>query len=1123
MDAAQILKKTALFFSAALVFAAPSFAQLVLNGSGNTASVTLYSNQPASVQVSSSGGSPISFNVSSPNIGPGFTVQGLPSNGTTPTTLTFSAYSVSCATGTGSCNGTITLTEVNNTQDTATISVTYSNSTSSGGGSFTATPTQVNVLPNSTGTVTLKNNSSSQISYTIGPASPSTLFATIPTSGTIGTIPGSGSATVTVFPLGPAGTGSFTVTSGSTVLTISVTVGTGTTTSGGLVASPNPFTLYYPPTATQSNFGSVTVSNANGNNSTSFYATVAPQSGGQWLTLLSGTSANPVSMIAGQGQLALYVNSGVAAGLAAGSYTATVYLNDATSGNTLGSFVVDLLVGGATSPSTGVASPTSLGFTYQAGASGQASPQTIVVSGTGVQVIATSSGNFPANPGINAFPTSPTTVEVQVLSGIATAGTYSGSVTVSSSAGSQTIPVTLTVSPSTAPVFLVYPGDFTCTYTAGQTNTCSGILGIIPSDGSTSDAYSITSSAAWVTPSPASGTGRSNIYVTIDPTQLANGFNNATLTVTPTGSSNSITTSVTVPVAVLVSGSSNNTGTLTLTPSTLNLNTTTTSGTVNVTAANGGNTVFGISSSATWLSATASNNNTTPSTLTVTINPSGLQGSTSGSIYLTVNGATAATLTVNVSVSAGGNIIVTAGNTTLGSSTGLTFTSQAGGAAPGPQSISIASASGSASVQFNWSTSASWLLVNQTQTGTGATPTSLPVTVNPAGLTPSATPYSGTVTITPVGGTAITFPVSYTVTPSASISVSPTSLSFSYNAGGSTPAAQSLTVSSSDSSIALNFTAVANSTGNWLQVSPASGTTGTPLQVSLTNLSSLSVNQTYTGTITITGQTSGGVAAGTATVNVSLTVSAPLPTITKITNAASGNTGAIAAGEIITIFGTSLGPDPGAVMTPSGGLYPTTNPANNVQVLVGGYPAPLIYVSSGQINAIVPYEINRPVYLQNVNVYVKYLGQTSNAISLAQVSAAPGLFTANASGSGPGAILNSDLTLNSAGNPAPAGSTVVLYLTGEGQTQPAGVSGKVTSGTAPFTLPVLTPTVTINGQPAQVSFYAEAPTLVSGVLQINVQIPPGTPSGAQPVVVSLGGNASQMNANGIGAVTVAVK
>jgi len=154
---------------------------------------------------------------------------------------------------------------------------------------------------------------------------------------------------------------------------------------------------------------------------------------------------------------------------------------------------------------------------------------------------------------------------------------------------------------------------------------------------------------------------------------------------------------------------------------------------------------------------------------------------------------------------------------------------------------------------------------------------------------------------------------------------------------------------------------------------------------------------------------------------------------------------------------------------------------------------------------------------------VKYLGQTSNAISLAQVSAAPGLFTANASGSGPGAILNSDLTLNSAGNPAPAGSTVVLYLTGEGQTQPAGVSGKVTSGTAPFTLPVLTPTVTINGQPAQVSFYAEAPTLVSGVLQINVQIPPGTPSGAQPVVVSLGGNASQMNANGIGAVTVAVK
>jgi uncharacterized protein (TIGR03437 family) len=87
-----------------------------------------------------------------------------------------------------------------------------------------------------------------------------------------------------------------------------------------------------------------------------------------------------------------------------------------------------------------------------------------------------------------------------------------------------------------------------------------------------------------------------------------------------------------------------------------------------------------------------------------------------------------------------------------------------------------------------------------------------------------------------------------------------------------------------------------------------------------------------------------------------------------------------------------------------------------------------------------------------------------------------------------------------------------VYLTGEGQTSPAGVTGKVTtvSATPPLTpAPLLPVSVLIGGQPANFSFAGEAPGFVSGVMQLNVTVPPTAGSGAQSIVVSIGGNASQ--------------
>ena len=93
-------------------------------------------------------------------------------------------------------------------------------------------------------------------------------------------------------------------------------------------------------------------------------------------------------------------------------------------------------------------------------------------------------------------------------------------------------------------------------------------------------------------------------------------------------------------------------------------------------------------------------------------------------------------------------------------------------------------------------------------------------------------------------------------------------------------------------------------------------------------------------------------------------------------------------------------------------------------------------------------------------------------------------------------------------------------MTGEGQTSPSGVTGAVTTlaPSGPLTpQPLLPVGVTIDGQPATVAFYGEAPGMVAGVMMLNVTIPASARTGDLPIVVSVGGVNSQNN------VTVSVK
>jgi uncharacterized protein (TIGR03437 family) len=228
------------------------------------------------------------------------------------------------------------------------------------------------------------------------------------------------------------------------------------------------------------------------------------------------------------------------------------------------------------------------------------------------------------------------------------------------------------------------------------------------------------------------------------------------------------------------------------------------------------------------------------------------------------------------------------------------------------------------------------------------------------------------------------------------------------------------------------------------------------------------------------------------------TVTTPL--VTGIVNAASYSNNSLAPGEMVAIYGQNLGPQNISVAT-----FDNTNTNTQLagtQVTFNGIPAPLVYTSAGAAAAIVPYEIAGS---GQATVVVSYNGQPASTQTVNVTDAAPGIFSADASGSGPGAILDADYSLNSPANPAAPGSVVVIYATGGGQTNPPSTSGTVTSAATPLADSV---TVTVGGQPAQVLYAGDAGGEVAGVVQINLQLPAGV-TGTLPVIVTIGNHPSQ--------------
>jgi uncharacterized protein (TIGR03437 family) len=124
-------------------------------------------------------------------------------------------------------------------------------------------------------------------------------------------------------------------------------------------------------------------------------------------------------------------------------------------------------------------------------------------------------------------------------------------------------------------------------------------------------------------------------------------------------------------------------------------------------------------------------------------------------------------------------------------------------------------------------------------------------------------------------------------------------------------------------------------------------------------------------------------------------------------------------------------------------------------------------------------------------------------------AATPGLFSANSSGAGQALAGNPNGTANGSAHPASPGGWIVLYATGFGQTSPAGQDGLVADSSS-LPQPILPVTAQIGGQAAQVLYAGGAPGIVAGVLQVNVSIPIGVPTGpAVPVTLQVGSQSTQ--------------
>jgi uncharacterized protein (TIGR03437 family) len=214
-----------------------------------------------------------------------------------------------------------------------------------------------------------------------------------------------------------------------------------------------------------------------------------------------------------------------------------------------------------------------------------------------------------------------------------------------------------------------------------------------------------------------------------------------------------------------------------------------------------------------------------------------------------------------------------------------------------------------------------------------------------------------------------------------------------------------------------------------------------------------------------------------------------------VVNGANFQSGPVAPGSIISIFGCNL-----AVDQALASQVPLPTNLADSSVTVNGIATPLYFVSAAQINAQVPFEVSPGTAVAVVSV-----SETSTqpaSFDVAEAAPATFLFGENHA-----IVQNQDNSLNTPENPAVAGSVITAYLTGQGpvtaevETGARPPAGTLAWASGPYS-------ATIGSQPAKVQFLGLAPGYV-GLAQGNIEVPQLPATGDYPLVITIGGMSSR--------------
>jgi uncharacterized protein (TIGR03437 family) len=772
---------------------------------------------------------------------------------------------------------------------------------------------------------------------------------------------------------------------------------------------------------------------------------------------------------------------------------------------------------------------TTLSFSATAGGNAP-SPQAVNLTSSIAGLAFTASSNASWLSATPASGLMPSALQVGADPTNLTAGTYQGTVTISSPNAitpALTVNVSFVVQAAVAARLSVASQNLSFSAVQGSAAQTGQLQIANPGGGTLYFSASSTTSTggAWLSVSPSSGTATpsapATLSISADPGSLAAGTYQGIISITGAGSTSkvAVTLSITAPTAVILLSQSGlaftavSQGGAPL-PETFGI-LNTGQGSMNWSA-----TASTLSGGANWLQISpASGTVTQPyldvSTVNVTIDPTGLAaGDYYGRIQVSAPAAnTPQLITVILTVLPAGT---SPGPQVQPNS--LIFTGVAG-ATPGSQDVLLGNPkavpdsyqSANIGKGFSYIPAYADVLPNQ--------PSTLRVYPDFTNLQPGVS--RGTITLQFSDGTPRTVSVLIVVAPPSAVTSSsrldpqasscssgilevqwrspaanfpavigqPTSLQVQVvddcgnqiGPGNPQAAAVSATFSNKDPDLKLVHIGNGIWTGTWKPVNPSPGAVAV--------------------TVTAFNSTGSLIQSGQASLTGALTTS-QTPNVTQggVVHAASSASGVpIAPGSLITIYGSNLADAQGQSST-----LPLPESQNGAQVLLGSTPLPILYTSSGQLNVQVPF--NAPANTQyQLSVQRDSLVSLPEQLVVAQAN--PGVFTVNEQGSGQGVIFKSDgVTLAQPGSPANPGETVVIYCTGLGAVSPA-----VPDGTPPPSSPLsntVNPvTVTIGGQNAAVSFSGLTPGY-PGLYQINAVVPGGISGGAVPLVVAVAGQAS---------------